>query len=60
MLIRDGGVIADGYDDELDDLRAIASNADQYLLDLEAREKERTGISTLKLGRRLLSSSGWH
>ena len=50
MLIRDGGVIADGYDDELDDLRAVAANADQYLLDLEAREKQRTGISTLKLG----------
>jgi DNA mismatch repair protein MutS len=50
MLIRDGGVIADGYDDELDELRAIATNADQYLLDLEAREKQRTGISTLKLG----------
>ena len=50
MLIRDGGVIATGYDDELDDLRAIAGNADQFLLDLEAREKERTGIATLKLG----------
>ncbi|MGI9221446.1 MAG: DNA mismatch repair protein MutS [Woeseiaceae bacterium] len=50
MLIRDGGVIADGYDNELDDLRAIAANADQYLLDLETREKERTGIATLKLG----------
>ncbi len=50
MLIRDGGVIRDGYDDELDELRGIASNADQYLLDLEAREKERTGIATLKLG----------
>ena len=50
MLIRDGGVIAAGYDDELDDLRAIAENADQYLLDLESREKTRTGISTLKLG----------
>ncbi len=50
MLIRDGGVIADGYDDELDDLRAIATNADQYLLDLEAREREQTGIATLKLG----------
>ncbi len=50
MLIRDGGVIADGYDDELDELRAIAANADQYLLDLEAREKERTGIATLRLG----------
>ncbi|NCF51482.1 DNA mismatch repair protein MutS [Gammaproteobacteria bacterium] len=50
MLIRDGGVIADGYDDELDDLRAIAANADRYLLDLESREKSRTGITTLKLG----------
>ncbi|MBT8090466.1 MAG: DNA mismatch repair protein MutS [Gammaproteobacteria bacterium] len=50
MLIRDGGVIAPGYDDELDDLRAIAGNADQYLVDLEVRERERTGIATLKLG----------
>ncbi len=50
MLIRDGGVIADGYDAELDDLRNIATNADQYLIDLETRERERTGISTLKLG----------
>ncbi|NNE59383.1 MAG: DNA mismatch repair protein MutS [Woeseia sp.] len=50
MLIRDGGVIADGFDEELDELRAIATNADKYLLDLEVRERERTGISTLKLG----------
>ena len=50
MLIRDGGVIAEGYDDELDELRGIADNADRYLMDLEAREKERTGIGTLKLG----------
>ena len=50
MLIRDGGVIADGFDDELDELRAIADNADRYLLDLEQREKQRTGIQTLKLG----------
>ncbi len=50
MLISHGGVIADGYDEELDDLRAIARNADQYLLDLENRERERTGIATLKLG----------
>jgi DNA mismatch repair protein MutS len=50
MLIRDGGVIAEGYDDDLDELRGIADNADQYLLDLETREKERTGIATLKLG----------
>jgi DNA mismatch repair protein MutS len=50
MLIRDGGVIAEAYDTELDDLRAIAENADRFLLDLEAREKQRTGIPTLKLG----------
>jgi DNA mismatch repair protein MutS len=50
MLIRDGGIIAAGFDEELDALRAIADNADQYLLDLEAGEKERTGIGTLKLG----------
>jgi DNA mismatch repair protein MutS len=50
VVIREGGVIADGYDESLDDLRAIATNADQYLLDLEAREKESTGIPTLKLG----------
>ena len=50
MLIRDGGVIAEGYDSELDELRSIAANADQYLVDLENRERERTGISTLKLG----------
>ncbi len=50
MLIRDGGVIAEGFDPELDELRQIADNADQYLVDLESRERERTGISTLKLG----------
>ncbi len=49
MLIRDGGVIAPGYDNELDELRAIKDNAGQYLLDLETRERERTGISTLKV-----------
>jgi DNA mismatch repair protein MutS len=50
MLMRDGGVIAPGYDDDLDDLRAIAENADQYLVNLETRERERTGIATLKIG----------
>ncbi|MEJ2275814.1 MAG: DNA mismatch repair protein MutS, partial [Woeseiaceae bacterium] len=50
MLIRDGGVIAPGYDDELDDLRGIADNTDQYLVDLEERERKRLGVSTLKLG----------
>ncbi|MFC1354269.1 MAG: DNA mismatch repair protein MutS [gamma proteobacterium symbiont of Clathrolucina costata] len=49
MLIRDGGVIAEGYDAELDELRAFSQNADQFLLDLESRERERTGIATLKV-----------
>ncbi len=49
VLIRDGGVIAAGYDSELDELRGIRENAGQYLLDLEAREKERTGVATLKV-----------
>jgi len=50
MLVRDGGVIATGFDAELDELRSIAEHSDQYLVDLETREKERTGIPTLKLG----------
>ena len=37
MLIRDGGVIAEGYDSELDELRAMSSNAGQFLIDLETR-----------------------
>jgi DNA mismatch repair protein MutS len=49
MLIRDGGVIAEGYDSELDELRELSQNADQFLLDLESRERERTGIATLKV-----------
>ncbi|MFQ5636106.1 MAG: DNA mismatch repair protein MutS, partial [Gammaproteobacteria bacterium] len=50
MLIRDGGVIAPGYDAELDELRAISTNADGYLRDLETRERERTGLPSLKVG----------
>ncbi|MBX2808255.1 MAG: DNA mismatch repair protein MutS [Cellvibrionaceae bacterium] len=50
MIIRDGGVIAEGYDKDLDELRNISSNAGQFLLDLESREKTRTGINTLKVG----------
>ena len=50
MTIREGGVIADGFDDELDEHRALNSNAGKYLLDLEIQEKERTGINTLKVG----------
>ncbi len=49
-LIRDGGVIAAGYDAELDELRDISRGADQYLEDLERRERERTGLPSLKVG----------
>lgn len=49
LLIRDGGVIAPGYDSELDELRTLSENADQFLVDLEARERERTGIPNLKV-----------
>jgi len=49
VVIRDGGVIAAGYDAELDELRNLSTHADQYLIDLETREKARTGISTLKV-----------
>jgi DNA mismatch repair protein MutS len=50
-LLRDGGAIADGFDAELDELRrAQSTNADQFLVDLEAREREATGIATLKVG----------
>ena len=49
VLIRDGGVIAKGYDQELDSLRNLSKNSDQYLLNLETREKKRTGISSLKV-----------
>ena len=49
-LVREGGVIAALYDAELDQLRAIASNTDGFLLDLERRERERSGIAGLKLG----------
>lgn len=50
VIIRDGGVIAEGYDAELDELRSISQNAGDYLLEIEQREKEKTGISTLKVG----------
>lgn len=50
MLMRDGGVIAEGFDAELDELRNLKNQAGDYLLKLEAQEKSRTGISTLKVG----------
>lgn len=50
VVIREGGVIADGYNTELDELRSLSSNAGEFLTNLELSEKERTGISTLKVG----------
>ncbi|TCP97331.1 DNA mismatch repair protein MutS [Cricetibacter osteomyelitidis] len=50
LLIRDGGVIAPGYHVELDEWRSLADGATQYLDDLELREREATGIDTLKIG----------
>jgi DNA mismatch repair protein MutS len=49
VLIRDGGVIATGYNSELDELRSLSENADQFLLDMENREKLATGINNLKV-----------
>ncbi len=50
VVIREGGVIAEGFDEELDELRSISSNAGDYLVRLEQQEKEKTGLSTLKVG----------
>jgi len=48
-VLREGGVIATGYHPELDELRAIQNDCGEFLLALEAREKERSGIATLKV-----------
>ncbi len=48
-VLREGGVIADGYDVELDELRALQNNHGEFLLQYEAAEKQRTGISNLKV-----------
>jgi len=50
LLIRDGGVIAPGYDTELDELRSLQENAGAVLAEMEARERAQTGIATLKVG----------
>jgi DNA mismatch repair protein MutS len=50
FLLREGSVIAPGYDAELDELRHLSTHAGQYLLDLESRERERSGITNLKVG----------
>jgi DNA mismatch repair protein MutS len=49
-LARDGGIFADDYDAELDDLRRLSTSADQFLVELEQREREATGIANLKVG----------
>ena len=49
-IARDGGVIRAGFDAELDELRLLSTNADQFLVDLEEREKAASGIPTLKVG----------
>jgi DNA mismatch repair protein MutS len=49
VLVRDGGVIGHSYDADLDELRAIQNNCDGFLLELEARERERTGIANLRV-----------
>jgi DNA mismatch repair protein MutS len=48
-VLREGGVIADGFDADLDELRGIQTNCGDFLLELEARERARTGITTLKV-----------
>lgn len=48
-LLRDGGVIADGFDSELDELRSLSNDSGEFLLKLEAREREATGISNLRV-----------
>jgi len=48
--LRDGGVIAPRYDESLDELRALGQNTEAFLLDLERKERERSGLSSLKLG----------
>ncbi len=50
VLIRDGGVIATGYDSELDELRNLQNDADTFLIKFEQEEKQRTGIANLKVG----------
>lgn len=50
VVIREGGVIRNGFDAELDELRAISENAAEFLVKLETEEKAKTGLSTLKVG----------
>src|SRR5690606_16237266 len=49
LQVRDGGVLAPGYDAELDELRRLATDSGEFLMELEARERERSGISNLRV-----------
>src|SRR5690606_25836665 len=49
VVLRDGGVIADGYDEALDELRALQTNHGDFLLRFEAEERQRSGIGNLKV-----------
>ncbi|WP_180112757.1 DNA mismatch repair protein MutS [Acinetobacter sp. YH12131] len=50
VLLRDGNVIAEGFDSQLDELRKIRDHAGQFLIDLEVKERQESGIPTLKIG----------
>ena len=50
VTVREGGMIADGYSSEIDELRGIINNSKEYKLKIQERERERTGIKTLKIG----------
>ena len=50
MILKDGGVIKDGFNDEIDRLRSVSGGAENILRELEAREREKTGIRTLRVG----------
>jgi DNA mismatch repair protein MutS len=49
-VVRDGGIFAKGYDEDLDELLSLSTNASDFLAEMERSEKERTGISSLKVG----------
>ncbi len=50
LTMKDGGVFSDGYNEQLDEIRAIAQNGQAYILDIENKERERTGVKSLKIG----------
>ena len=50
LTIKEGGVFQEGYNEQLDELRQFADQGQQYILDLETKERERTGIKSLKIG----------